>query len=205
MGEVAGVQLESRASLSRGTDGGPGPPDADLVREVRQGNAEAFEALVRRHIQAAHGLAMSVVGDPDEADDVCQDSFIMALKRIGQLREPGAFRSWLLSIVRNKALNARALRARRGGPGLSEVTLASESPLPDRGVEWGELQEEVLRATEGLTEMQRSVFLLHDFEGMDHGEIAEALRISRGSSRVHLHMARRVLKGWLGGQSPKDA
>lgn len=148
---------------------------------------------------------MAVVGDADEADDVCQDSFIMALKRIGQLREPGAFRSWLLSIVRNKALNARALRARRGGPGLSEVTVASELPMPDRGVEWSELQEEVRRATEGLTQMQRSVFLLHDLEGLDHGEIAETLRISRGSSRVHLHMARRVLRGWLSGRSPEDA
>jgi RNA polymerase sigma-70 factor (ECF subfamily) len=190
--------------LSKDFNGSPEHSDAELVGEVRRGSPSAFEALVRRHLRAAHGLAISIVGDADEADDICQEGFILALKRIEQLREPGLFRSWLLAIVRNRALNGKAGQVRRGGPSVEEVMIPSGAPGSDAAVEWNELLREVQRTAEGLTEMQKNVFLLHDVEGMDHGEIAESLGISRGSSRVHLHMARRAVQSRLNGYSLED-
>ena len=183
--------------MSNDYDGSPGTSDAQLVRDVRLGNSEAFEALVRRHIRSAHGLAMSIVADRDEADDVCQDAFISALQRVGQIRNPERFRSWLLSIVRNRALNVRSFESRRTGPRVEEVMIPADTPSPEADLEWNELGEEIRTATDGLTETQKRVFVLHDMEGCNHGEIAESLGISRGSSRVHLHMARRVVKGRL--------
>jgi RNA polymerase sigma-70 factor (ECF subfamily) len=190
--------------LSRDIGDGSVPSDADLVREVRKGDPEAFEVLVRRHVRAAHGLALSIVADADEADDVCQDGFIRALRRIHQLKEPQAFRSWLLTIVRNRAINARASAARWAGSGLDEAQVVSDLGGPDAELERAELHHAVRRAADGLTKMQRRVFLLHDIEGKNHGEIAESLGISKGSSRVHLHMARRGVQSRLSGHYSKD-
>ncbi|MGW8266971.1 MAG: RNA polymerase sigma factor [Longimicrobiales bacterium] len=190
--------------MSREIAGRAASSDAELVEEVREGIVEAFEALVRRYLRAAHRLAMSIVADADEADDIVQDGFILALRRIHQLREPAAFRNWLLSIVRNRAINIRAAAARRAEPGLEETRVASGLAGPDAELERAELEKEVQRAAEGLTRMQRRVFLLHDIEGKNHGEIAESLGISRGSSRVHLHMARRGVQSRLIGHYSKD-
>ena len=176
-------------------DGNPGTSDGELVGAVRQGSSEAFESLVRRHIRAAYSFAMSIVEDGDEADDICQDAFISALRRIEQLREPERFRSWLMSIVRNRALNVRSFQSRRAGPSVDEMALPSEEPGPESDLKQREIGEEVLKAAEGLTKTQRRVFILHDLEGFDHAEIARSLGISRGASRVHLHMARRVMRG----------
>lgn len=198
-GSFESERCQTRALLTVDFNGSPDVSDAALVGKVRQGNAAAFEALVRRHLPVAHGLALSIVRDGDDADDVCQDGFILALERIGQLRDPALFRVWLLSIVRNRALNFRASLARRSGPEPEALNLPSTVPAPDRDVEGEELHEEVRRAAEGLTDMQVRVFLLHDIEGLNHGEIAESLGISRGSSRVHLHMARRLVKSRLSG------
>jgi len=190
--------------LNREMEGRAASSDAELVEEVREGIAEAFEVLVRRYLRAAHGLAMSIVVDADEADDVVQDGFILALRRIHQLREPAAFRNWLLSIVRNRAINTRVSAARRIESGLDEIQVVSDAATPDADLERVEFQREVQKAAEGLTKMQRRVFLLHDIEGKNHGEIAESLGISKGSSRVHLHMARRGLQGRLIGHYSKD-
>jgi len=174
-----------------------GPTDAELVRAVLQGNSEAFGVLVRRHVRAGHAVAMSILGDADEADDVCQDGFILALERLHQLREPSRFRSWLHSVIRNRALNVQASRSRRAGPELAELRVVSGLPAPDWEVERSEVREEIRKAAECLTVTQERVFLLHDVEGMTHGEIAESLGISIGSSRVHLHMARRAVRSRL--------
>ena len=164
---------------------------------MKKGDSKAFESLVRRHVRAAHGLAMSIVHDPDEADDICQDGFVAALQSIHKLRTPDRFRGWLLSIIRNRALNACAFRSRRSGPRMDDVRIPSEAPGPDSGVEWTELMEDVRSAAEELTETQRKVFLLHDVEGYNHEEVAVAMGISRGASRVHLHMARRAVRARL--------
>ena len=173
---------------------GAGVSDAELVGEVSKGDPAAFEVLVRRHLPAAHVLAMSVVQDSDEADDVCQEAFLSALQGICKLREPASFKSWLLSIVRNRALNLLSFEARRAGSALEEVSEESEVAGPEREVEKKELDLAVQEAMEDLSATQKNVFVLHDVEGMNHREVALSLGISQASSRVHLHMARRSLR-----------
>ena len=82
----------------------PGTTDAHLVAQVRKGDEQAFEILVRRHLGAAHSFAYSILGEDADADDVCQDAFIIALRRVEQCRAPERFRAWLLAIVRNAAI-----------------------------------------------------------------------------------------------------
>lgn len=169
--------------------------DAQLVARVRSGDARAFERLVRRHLRMAHAVARSKLdGDPDDADDVCQEAFVTALQRIDDCREPDRFAAWLASIVRNKAHNYRSyLAVRRAAPLDSAHSVHSPEDTGEQ-VERHEFEAEIEEAVKHLTELQRAVFVRFDLEGWGHSEIAEDLGISQGASRFHLHAARRTLR-----------
>jgi RNA polymerase sigma-70 factor (ECF subfamily) len=143
----------------------------------------------------AHAVARSRLdGDPDDADDVCQEAFMTALERIDDCRNPERFGSWLMSIVRNKAHNYRSYLAVRKATPLEDVATLRSSDDTGAGVERRELAEDIGEAMNDLTDLQRTVFVHFDLEGWDHREIAERLGISPGASRFHLHAARRTLR-----------
>lgn len=172
-------------------------PDADLVRQVAGGDHSAFETLVRRHLAAAHAAAFDILQDADDAEDVCQDAFITALRRIQQLKEPDRFRPWLISIVRNRALDVKtSAHARMQDASVDTSIMPAASRTSDR-VERAELRSDLARALDSLTRLQRDVILRHDYEGMRHGEIARELGISAGASRFHLHVARKAMRSLL--------
>src|SRR5688500_13710730 len=102
-------------------------PDATLVDRARQGDAAAFEALVRRHFRVAFSVALSVLADSIDADDVCQDAFVKALERLDECRQPDRFAGWLLQIVRNHAKNFREYRRVRETESLEHDTAAARS------------------------------------------------------------------------------
>lgn len=180
--------------------------DARLVARARDGDRDAYERLVRRHLRVAHRVALSRTGDPHDADDVCQDAFLRALERLEDCRDPESFRAWLLSIVRNRVADLTRRSARSRGEPLEELgpedagRLASES-AGNRGVD-----EPLEAALDELPERQRRVVLMHDYEGWTHREVAEELDIAVGTSRYHLHEARKRLraslaeKGYSGGR-----
>ena len=177
--------------------------DAALVGRARAGDGTAFESLVRRHLKAAYAVALARVGEPADAEDVVQDSFVMALQKLDACRSPERFGAWLLEIVRNRAHNDRRYRAVRSTLPLSETTPARQRTDPERETERAEIKEHLLAALATLTELQREVILLFDFEGWAHREIAEKLGISEVSARVHLSKARRALRGSLGMYNPE--
>lgn len=171
--------------------------DAELVARARGGDQAAFEDLVRRHYRAAYAIALAILGNPMDAEDVCQDAFLKALRALDGCRDPGRFAPWLGQIVRNTARNASVARRIRTGPDLDTVeAVASANPVVDS--ERGELKERLLAAMRHLSEPQRQVVLLHDLEGWDHRAIAEAIGVSEGMSRQHLFHARRALRARLG-------
>ncbi len=174
-----------------------GTTDAQLVERVRRGDAAGFDALVRRHYRAAYVVALSLLGDQMDAEDVCQDGFIKALERIDDCRKPDRFASWLLQIVRNRAHNFRDYRRVRAGVPL-EVTDQAGSADSAREVEQNELRDRLEDAFGDLSEVQRQIVLLHDLEGWRHREIAESLGLSEGMSRQHLFTARKGLREKLG-------
>ncbi len=168
--------------------------DADLVVRARAGDRDAFERLVRRHLRVAHAVAWRQLRDDDAADDVSQDAFLVALQRLDECRQPERFRAWLLTIVRNRAHNYRAREAVRATAQLDDLPALAGGEDPSRRVEDAEFAETLEQALQGLTELQRNVFVLYDMEGLDHAEVAESLGISRSSSRFNLHVARRALR-----------
>jgi RNA polymerase sigma-70 factor, ECF subfamily len=177
--------------------------DAELVAAVRAGDAGAADVLVRRHFRAAWAVALALLGNESDAEDVCQDAFVRALERIDECRKPDRFVYWLLQIVRNQAHNARDRRRVRGGPSLDEVEVAAPGDAT-RSSERHELGGRLLAALETLTPVQRQVVLLKDLEDWDHRAIAKSLGISEGMSRQHLFAARRALRERLGPTALED-
>ncbi len=179
--------------------------DAALVALARQGDREAFGTLVRRYLRAAHAVASATVRDSADADDVVQEAFLEALVHLERCREPARFAAWLLTIVRNRGHNRRRYLRRREAEPLEDHSLATALPDPARSAERAELRAHLLRALEELPDSQRQVVLLHDLEGRTHAEVAGALGITEGSSRLLLHRARKHLREVLGPEShPKE-
>ena len=176
--------------------------DSVLVARALQGHAEAFEALVRRHLRAAFMAARPLVVSDADAEDVCQDAFIRALEQLEQCRDPSRFRAWLLTIVRNRAHNLRKyerLRETESLDGLGKGSLTG----PERDLERSELGKRLSAALSQLTEKQRQVVLLHDYEGWQHAEIGRKLGMSAGASRFSLHAARKKLRALLEHDRPE--
>jgi RNA polymerase sigma-70 factor, ECF subfamily len=170
--------------------------DARLVERVRDGDAEAYGALVSRHMRRAFSIAWRILEHREDAEDVVQDSFIRALERIEQLDRGRPFRPWLLRIVVNQALNFRRARGIRTTAQLPE-TAAAAGALPDRHAENTQLRERLAAAMSMLPEKQRTIVQLADLEGLTSGEIGRIMDLADGTVRWHLHEARKALRETL--------
>lgn len=167
--------------------------DAALVLRARGGDERAYGILVERYKRAAYVVALSVTKHHENAEDVAQTAFLVALRRLEDCRDPERFGGWLLSIVRNRARNL----LRREGIRMTEEipeSAGSRLPGPERVYEQRELRRVLEAALERLTPVQREVVLLHDVQGWKHREIAERLEMPAGTVRSHLHFARKELR-----------
>lgn len=175
--------------------------DATLVERARSGDGAAFEALVRRHLRTAYLAALSVLTEPADAEDACQDAFVTALEKLDDCRNPDRFLPWLLQIVRNRARSLhRYHQVRRTLPLEDVVTRADGGGGPVRDAERAELRASLLDGLSDLNEVQREVVLLHDLEGWKHREISSLLDLPEGTVRSHLFHARRKLRERLSRQ-----
>ena len=177
--------------------------DARLVDLVRQGDAEAFNDLARRHLKAVHAAAVAITGETSDAEDIVQDAFIIALERLDDCQPAEKFRPWLLTIARNRALDLlRRNRVRRYEP-LEATDEPQDIPpsglggSPLRHAELADTRVHLEAAIATLTPVRREVLLLYDLEGWSHAEIAEHLELAVPTVRSHLFLARRDLRARL--------
>jgi RNA polymerase sigma-70 factor, ECF subfamily len=199
---------DSRTADTSGTMGPAGPPsdegrapvqrigeltDVQLAKRVQQGDAAAFDALVCRHLQRAFGVALRLLGQREDAEDLVQEAFMAALQKIDSFDTQREFSPWFYRILVNRCLNARKSRSRRSTVDLPGET-ASSVPSPLVDAERAELRRHLKTAMLALPERQRTIVTMFDLEGFSSPEIAEVLGISDGTVRWHLHQARRVLR-----------
>jgi len=180
--------------VSMGESGGM--DDADLVRQARDGDEGAFGQLVSRYRGAAYAVALSVIGRHEDAEDAAQESFIVALQRLDDCRDPDRFAGWFMTIVRNRSRNLIRRESLRDMERVPETTPSSRG-APDRDAEASELKALLDAALRELPDVQREIVLLHDLEGWKHREIAERLSLPSGTVRSHLHFARKALRKFL--------
>ena len=150
-----------------------------------------------------------MTNDAADAEDVTQDSFIAALERLEDCKEPDRFSGWLMQIVRNRALNFRRAQTIRAAAPLDAVENAASSSNPERDTSRSLLREELSDALEQLTELQRQVVMLHDIEGYKHREIGELLRelaaLLRGRSSLQPRGVAMILRLLSDGTGPMYA
>ncbi|HWL87439.1 MAG TPA: RNA polymerase sigma factor [Polyangiaceae bacterium] len=168
------------------------PAEEPLVGAARSGDVMAFERLYRAHVGRVHALCLRLTADTAHAEQLTQDAFVRAWERLATFRGESAFATWLRHVTVNVVLEDRratARRTRRVMPTGDDAVLTSAamSRNDDVGLD-------LERALARLPEGPRTVFVLHDVEGYQHGEIGQLLGIAEGTSKAHLHRARTLLK-----------
>jgi RNA polymerase sigma-70 factor (ECF subfamily) len=166
------------------------------VDRLRAGDRRAFEDLVRLQQHRVYGLALRMLGNPADAQDVAQEAFLRAHRGLAEFRGDARLSTWLYAIVSRLCLNRLAGSERRLNR-QGEETLAQlpdAAPGPDQALERGELEEALHRAIAELPDERRIVVVLRDVEGLAYEEIAEVLDLPVGTVRSRLHRARLDLK-----------
>ncbi len=175
------------------------PSDYELAQKSSGGDMSAFEDLYRRHFRRVYSLALRMTGKPEEAEDLTQETFTHLYKKIGSFRGESAFTTWLHRMTVNQVL--MHFRKRKSRP---EFTM-DEDQTPIQIVQGTENQNRMPivdkiileNAISKLPPGYRNVFVLHDVEGHEHGEVAKMLGISEGTSKSQLHKARLKLRGLI--------
>jgi RNA polymerase sigma-70 factor (ECF subfamily) len=172
-----------------------------LVERCRRGELGAFEELYRAHSGKLFSLVLRMVGNPTDAEDLLQDIFLAAHRKLEGFRGESALGTWLYRLAMNQCLDH--LRSRSAKAGQLTDALDDEAPLPDAGSRGIAAQAvakvDLERALAQLPEGCRAAFLLYDVEGLDHREVADALGIAEGTSKSQVHKARLRLRALLGG------
>ena len=187
---LARQQTNARTEIAviTGTDN-----DSALVGRARDGDLRAFEDLVERHRDVVFRVAARIVG-PEEAADVSQDAFLRAFHRLSSFKGTAPFRSWLLQITHNAAINTASRK--RAQPVDAEQQTAGDTDATDserrpaESLERREREQRLQTKLGALRPSYRSLVVLRDLEGFSYEEIAELLEMPIGSVKGRLHRAR---------------
>lgn len=177
--------------------------DLLLVERVRSGDKRAFELLVEKYRRKVGRLLSRMVRDPDEVDDISQETFIKAYRALPQFRGDAAFYTWLYRIAVNTAKNYLATR-KRGMPTVSEVIgededggderiVATDINTPDAELLSKQIAYAVNEAVEALPEELRTAITLREIEGMSYEDIANFMGCPIGTVRSRIFRAREAI------------
>jgi RNA polymerase sigma-70 factor (ECF subfamily) len=182
----------------------PSPSDECLLARFAAGDRSALDELFRRYRGVAYRVAFRLLSHEADALDAVQEGFIKVLKNLNGFQGRSSFKTWLLRVVSNAALDLGRQRGRREvlsldvpetgeGEGLHPLTVDD----PARGLERADLRRLLTQALATLPEAQRQTFVLHAEAELSYREVAEVLGISIGTVMSRLFYARQKLRGYL--------
>lgn len=177
----------------------PRAAERALVDRCRQGDLAAFEEIYRTHAGKLFGVACRMVGNAADAEDLLQEIFLSAHRKLEGFRGDSALGTWLYRLATNHCLDylrSRAARTSQVTDALDDdagVFEAGRHGLAEQTVTKMDLERAMARLPEGC----RAAFVLHDVEGLEHQEVAEALGIAEGTSKSQVHKARMRLRAIL--------
>jgi RNA polymerase sigma-70 factor (ECF subfamily) len=180
----------------------PGPtlPDETtdplLVAAYRNGDERAAAELVRRHAKPLGRFLYSLGADPDEVEDLVQETLFRAFRRVESWRGGASFRSWLLTIGSNLLKDQVRKRKEKLVPIEDRDIPAASDPHAELAA--SDAEDRIRAGLAELPRLQREVFLLRTQQGSDYGEIAAILGTTPGAARVHYHHAVKRLKELVG-------
>ncbi|HRX04158.1 MAG: sigma-70 family RNA polymerase sigma factor [Anaerolineae bacterium] len=180
------------------------PDETALLEALKAGDTHACACMVKHHGNQMYAVALRIVGDSDEAEEVVQEAFISACSKVDSFEGRSKLSTWLYRITTNAAL--MRLRKQRGDTvSLDEPQLMEEGDLVPRQLgDWQmepsqealttELRQVMDEAVQGLNPTLRAAFVLRDIQGLSTEEAAAALDISESALKVRLHRARLQLR-----------
>jgi len=184
--------------------------DEALAERARAGDDTAFAALVERYQERVYRLALRLSSNASDAEEILQDTFLQAWRKIDTFRGEARFGTWLYRIATNMALMRKRAARRRPAesleallPQFDESGLLADldyqrSAGADELLERAELAQSAREALDLLDENYRTVFVLRDLEEMSTEEAARVLEITPEAVRQRLHRARLMVRGYLG-------
>lgn len=175
-------------------------PDPELVRRFQQGQEQAFTHLMERHERRVYNLAYRMLGNPDDARDATQDTFLACYRHLSRFRGDSAFATWLHRIAVNACYDA--LRRRRDTTSMEELPV-DPMPVPDHA-ERAAVATDVQRALLAVPPDFRAVLVMHELQDLPLEEIAATLDLPVGTVKSRLHRGRVALGRVLSGDRPRE-
>ena len=179
--------------------------DAATVALARDGNSEAFRALVERHSRAVYRLAHRMTGNPSDAEDVVQETFLKAYRQLGRFESRANFGTWLHRIAVNCSIDLIRSRPHReaahdaadleeiGTPGTQDTTQRT----PERLMLSTEVQDRITEAMSTLSQRERAAFVLRHFEGHSIDDISRSLGLKANATKHSIFRAVRKMRSAL--------
>lgn len=178
--------------------------DEEVVQRVLAGETALYEVVMRRYNQRLYRVAMGILRNDGEAEDVMQDAYVRAYTHLHQFEHRARFSTWLTRIAVNEALGRLRARARfdsiegtDDGEGQNMGWLKSNEADPEQNASRAEVTEVLEKAINGLPDRYRMVLVLRDVEEMSTAEAAEALGLSEDNVKTRLSRARAMLRKHL--------
>jgi RNA polymerase sigma-70 factor (ECF subfamily) len=163
---------------------------------VSKADVPAFEELYRQHSTRLFNLAWRMCGTRADAEDLLQEIFLLAYRKLPEFRGDSTVGTWLYRLAMNRCLDHLKSRQTRAGgvtTTLDEEAMPGPRLVHDGGVKRLDLERAIARLPEGA----RAAFVLHDVEGFQHHEVATILGITEGTSKSQVHKARLKLRAFL--------
>ncbi len=176
--------------------------DLDRVRQVLEGDPDAFEGLVRNHTRAVFAVTWRITGERASAEDAVQETFLRAYRFLAKFDQKARFSTWLHRIAVHAAIDQtrkgrveRSLRDSLPEEGAgSLVELPADAPDPERGAVAAELGRRTREALAGLTPTERAAFLMRHYEGQSIAEISRTLGKRENATKQSIFRAVRKLR-----------
>ncbi len=180
--------------------------EAQIVRRVLAGDVNAFETLVTEYEKGVYAIAQRMTGNPEDAADMTQETFIKAYNSLQSFRGDSKFSVWLYRIASNVCLDFLRSRSRKPAVSLSveddegeetELDIADESQSPELLLERGLTRDAVRRGLQALPPDYKQILLLREIQGLSYEEIADVLQIEVGTVKSRIFRARKRLCTFL--------
>ena len=177
-----------------------------VIRKVQDGDVNAFEDLVSAYEKKVYNLALRMTGNPQDAEDMAQESFLKAYSSLPSFRGDSRFSVWLYRIVSNVCLDYLRKKNKRGTVSLSvedddgedtQLDLPDTSQSPEEVLEKKLTRDAVRRGLDSLPPDARQILLLREIEGLSYEEIGEAMNLEPGTVKSRIFRARKKLAAFL--------
>ncbi len=174
--------------------------ESSLVQRAKDGDTSAFEQLVIEHQKLVYNVSLKLTGNPEDALDVSQDTFIKAYRNLSSFRGDSRLSAWLYRLCYNAAMdfigknrNPSVISMTADDGSDTQFDIPDPSPSPEEQAERAFTVEAVRSAILKLPENQRQIIMMREFSGLSYGEIASELGVEEGTVKSRLSRARLAL------------